>query len=110
MRNRSLAIAMLLAAATPVLAAQSPPPKPPGAPAATQPPAPSTMTPMSDDRRVKADDIDKYLAEGKTLLLDVREPSELEEFGTIEGAINIPIGQLEKRLAEIPKDRLILTA
>ena len=57
-----------------------------------------------------ADDIDKLLADGKVLLLDVREPKELEELGTIEDSINIPIGQLEKRLGELPKDRLILTA
>ena len=46
----------------------------------------------------------------RSLLLDVREPKELEELGTIEDSINIPLGQLEKRLGELPKDRLILTA
>jgi hypothetical protein len=80
--------------------------QPPAPPAAT----PSTMPAMSEDRRIQADDIDKALAEGKTLLLDVREPKELQELGTIEGAVNIPLGQLEKRLDELPKDRLILTA
>jgi rhodanese-related sulfurtransferase len=65
---------------------------------------------MDESRRVSAEEIDKLLADGKVLLLDVREPKELAELGTIEDSINIPIGQLEKRLGELPKDRLILTA
>jgi rhodanese-related sulfurtransferase len=36
------------------------------------------------------------------LLLDVREPSELALIGFIEGVVNIPVGQLSKRLAELP--------
>ena len=62
------------------------------------------------DRRVQADEIDKYIREKKVFFLDVREPKELEELGTIEGYYNIPLGELEKRLGELPKDKLILTA
>ncbi len=62
------------------------------------------------DRRVEADEIDKYILEKKVFFLDVREPKEIEELGTIEGYYNIPLGQLEKRLGELPKDKLILTA
>jgi hypothetical protein len=62
------------------------------------------------DRRVEADEIDKYILEKKVFFLDVREPKELEELGTIEGYYNIPLGQLETRLGELPKDKLILTA
>ena len=60
--------------------------------------------------RVEADEIDKYILEKKVFFLDVREPKELEELGTIEGYTNIPLGELEKRLGELPKDKLILTA
>jgi rhodanese-related sulfurtransferase len=60
--------------------------------------------------RVKPDDIDSLLADGKVVLLDVREPWELEEMGTREGYINIPLRELEKRLGELPKDKAILTA
>ena len=42
-------------------------------------------------------------------LLDVRNPDELEEHGMIPGAVNIPIDQLEARLAEVPKDKPIVT-
>jgi hypothetical protein len=61
-------------------------------------------------RRVAADEIDKYILEKKVFFLDVREPKELEELGTLEGYYNIPLGELEKRLGELPKDKLILTA
>jgi hypothetical protein len=62
------------------------------------------------DRRVDAEEIDKYILEKKVFFLDVREPKELTDLGTLEGYTNIPLGQLEKRLGELPKDRLILTA
>lgn len=62
------------------------------------------------DRRIEADEIDKYIQEKKVFFLDVREPKELEELGTLEGYYNIPLGELEKRLGELPKDKLILTA
>lgn len=49
------------------------------------------------------------LADEGLLLLDVREPSELEELGTVEGYVNIPIDQLADRLDELPRDKPILT-
>lgn len=42
-------------------------------------------------------------------LLDVRDPDELEEFGKLRNAVNIPLGQLRDRLAEVPRDRHIVT-
>lgn len=62
------------------------------------------------ERRVEAHEIDKYIQEKKVFFLDVREPKEIEELGTLEGYYNIPVGELEKRLGEVPKDKLILTA
>ena len=59
--------------------------------------------------RIAAADLDG-LMQKDALLLDVREPSELEKLGTLEGYVNIPIGQLEQRLDELPRDRLIVTA
>jgi len=46
----------------------------------------------------------------KYFFLDVREPKELEELGTIKGYVNIPMSQLESRLSEIPKDVYVVTA
>ena len=44
---------------------------------------------------------------GKAFLLDVREPAELA-VESVSGAVNIPLGQLRKRLNELPRDREIL--
>ncbi|MFN3326317.1 MAG: rhodanese-like domain-containing protein [Bryobacteraceae bacterium] len=41
--------------------------------------------------------------------LDVREPSEIEQHGSVKGYVNIPVSQVEKRLSEIPKDKVIVT-
>ena len=64
----------------------------------------------TEQKRVEARDIDRVLSEADALLLDVREPEEIEELGTIEGYVNIPIDQLESRLDELPRDKTILTA
>ena len=70
----------------------------------------SNMPAMSEDKRVKTENIDSVMSMGDTVLLDVREPKEIEELGGYEGAINSPVTQLEKRLGELPKDKTILTA
>jgi hypothetical protein len=99
-----------------LLAFAQAPQTPPAPPAQPQDPQrridipPDLPPPAGEELRVKADDIDALLADGKVVLLDVREPWELEEFGTRESSINIPLGQLEKRLGELPKDKAILTA
>jgi len=64
----------------------------------------------TEQKRIEAQDIDRVLAESDALLLDVRDPEEIEELGTIEGYVNIPIGELESRLDELPRDKTILTA
>ena len=65
---------------------------------------------MSDERRIDAGAIDAVMSNADTILLDVREPSEIEELGGYEGAINIPMTQLARRLGDVPKDKTILTA
>ena len=44
------------------------------------------------------------LGKEKIMVLDVREPSEYKK-GHIDGAVNIPLNDLRKRMGEIPKDR-----
>jgi len=106
-RPSSVAAALLVAAlAFPAQAAAQ-------QPSSSQPAiqVPSNLPPpVSEENRVKGDDIDNVLAKANVILLDVREPWELEKYGAREGYINIPIGQLEKRLNELPKDKTILTA
>jgi len=48
-------------------------------------------------------EMDEIISKGG-LLIDVREPFEAE-LGVFENSINIPLGQLRKRLLEIPKDK-----
>ncbi len=43
---------------------------------------------------------------GDGLFVDVREPAELK-IGRIEGAVNIPLGDLRARMADLPRDREI---
>ncbi|MDW3640230.1 FAD-dependent oxidoreductase [Vibrio sp. 1291-1] len=59
-----------------------------------------------DSTPIHFDEIDSLT--DKQVLLDVRNPSELENVGFIEGAINIPVDQLRDRLGELPKDKEIV--
>jgi rhodanese-related sulfurtransferase len=45
--------------------------------------------------------------ESEVFLLDVREPDEWEE-AHIDGATLIPLGSLQRRLSEVPKDRQVV--
>jgi len=60
---------------------------------------------------IKIDDLKQRVDRGDKDLffLDVREPKELEELGTLKGYVNIPLGQLEARLSEVPKGRVVVT-
>jgi rhodanese-related sulfurtransferase len=66
--------------------------------------------PHEVEKTLSADELKELLEKKKIFFLDVREPKELTDLGTIKGYMNIPLGQLENRLAEIPKDKLIVTA
>ena len=107
MTRRTLTPAFLFAAAAlaaPASLGAQASPAPQAAPAAPQAP------PLDETKRVQPADIDALIAKGDVVVLDVREPSELAETGTVKGAIHIPLGQLESRLGELPKDKVILTA
>jgi rhodanese-related sulfurtransferase len=56
-------------------------------------------------RRRTAAALELLIAPGQTAppLIDVREPYEFE-VSHLEGARNIPLGELPRRLAEIPRD------
>ena len=66
--------------------------------------------PVSQDQRIEASEIDNTLADSNVVLLDVREAWELEKYGTRDGYIHIPLFELEGRLDELPRDKMILTA
>ncbi|PMK00296.1 FAD-dependent oxidoreductase [Vibrio sp. 10N.261.55.A7] len=52
------------------------------------------------------DEIDEL--EENQLLLDVRNPGELTNGRSIDGALNIPVDQLRQRMSELPKDKEIV--
>ena len=57
---------------------------------------------------LKPGEVQEKLKNGKRpFLLDVREKSEMSE-GYISGAKLIPLGQLDKRMKELPKNREIV--
>lgn len=60
-------------------------------------------------QELSTEQLEKYLNDKKVFFLDVREPDEVKKLGSIAGYVNIPLGQLEKRLKEVPKDKLIIT-
>ncbi len=97
--RRSLAIMALLVLPSLVMA-QTPSTGVAQAAPAAQPKAP----------KMASDDVMTLLEKGEVFFLDVREPKELEELGTLEGYVNIPLGQIEARLSEIPKDKAVITA
>lgn len=59
-------------------------------------------------RRKAADDLDPAEAKSRqaegAIIVDVREPEEWRS-GHAPGARNIPLGQIQKRLKKLPKDR-----
>jgi hypothetical protein len=66
---------------------------------------PATAQQSEDIERIAVGSLKEQLDSGETMILiDVREDYELEEDGAIEGAIHIPMGELEARMSDIPKD------
>ena len=59
-------------------------------------------------RSISPDELRRRLGSGTApYLLDVREPEELQD-GSIAGSVNIPMGEVEGRLHELPTDREIV--
>ncbi len=59
--------------------------------------------------RIPIPDLKKKLdSNKKPIVVDVREPSEIKESGSIPGAIHIPMAQIEKRMNDLPKNAEIV--
>ncbi|WP_337232116.1 FAD-dependent oxidoreductase [Vibrio cholerae] len=59
-----------------------------------------------DAKAIHFDEIDNLTDE--QVLLDVRNPMELQNMGYLPGAINTPVDQLRQRMNELPKDKEIV--
>ncbi|XP_015243889.1 PREDICTED: thiosulfate sulfurtransferase/rhodanese-like domain-containing protein 3 [Cyprinodon variegatus] len=53
---------------------------------------------------VDYEQLKRLLAEGKTAVVDVREPWELREYGFIPGSVNVPLGQVSSALQLAPEE------
>lgn len=63
------------------------------------------------EKELSPEELSKLLEKRENLFfLDVREPKEIEQLGSVKGYVNIPLGQLERRLKEVPRNKLIITA
>jgi rhodanese-related sulfurtransferase len=70
----------------------------------------AAKAPVSKAHVLSREELDKLLAQpGKVLVIDVRRPDEVSEIGGLPVYLSIQAGDLQKSLAWIPKDRLIVT-
>lgn len=69
-----------------------------------------SQAPASKAKVLSRAELDNLLAQpGKVLLIDVRRPDEIQSIGGFPVFLSVQVGDVEKHLAEIPKDRLIVT-
>ncbi len=61
--------------------------------------------------RITVDDLRKRLDRGETIFfIDTRNPTAWAESSTkLPGAIRVPADQVEQHLADIPRDRMVVT-
>src|SRR6185503_11058709 len=69
----------------------------------TTPAAPVPVT-VADAPRISAGDLKALLEKKQAVVVDVRA-REAYAAGHIEGALSIPLAELESRLKELPKDK-----
>jgi hypothetical protein len=71
--------------------------------------SPAALPTGSDGvRRISIDDARTAVDQGRAVIFDVRG-QEAYDAGHIVGAKLVPVGEVEQRLAEFPKDKLIVT-
>lgn len=62
---------------------------------------------VDQDDEVPRSDLQKQLADGRAVLIDVRPANEFAH-GHIRGAISLPLDELDDRLGEMPRDKRII--
>jgi rhodanese-related sulfurtransferase len=65
------------------------------------------QSPASASVDVSVDEALRLWQNKEAILIDVRTPGEYRE-GHIPGVVNIPLNELENRLAEVPKDKKVV--
>jgi len=103
MKNIGLVILLALASTAFTASAQQ-------AAAATATTAPTAPAWKYKTKQLSRDEVDVLLAKpDKLLVLDVRRPDEHIRYGSFPVFLSVQASELEKQLAYLPKDRLILT-
>ena len=64
--------------------------------------------PIATVPRVNVNDLRAGVVEGWAVVVDVRSRQQYEA-SHIAGAVSVPIGELEARIGELPRDRMIVT-
>lgn len=64
---------------------------------------------VRDDMKIDSKELVRLLTSGKAVLVDVRFVDEVAAWRTAH-ALNIPLNELPKRLAELPKGKIIVAA
>jgi predicted sulfurtransferase len=60
----------------------------------------------ADADRIEAPELKRLVEKGEAVIIDVRS-KDAWDMGHIQGAIHVPLAELEARLSQIPKDKLI---
>jgi hypothetical protein len=93
-------------------AARSAPAPNGNAPATSGNTAAQTTKPASqnpgDTRRISIEETHKAIEAGTTVVVDVRDAANYKA-GHIKSAKSIPLSQVDDRMGELPKDKLIIT-
>ena len=66
-----------------------------------------TSTPNDGVRRVTTDEARAMAERGEAVIVDVRAQAQYDQ-GHIKGSICVPRTEIDKRLAQLPKDKLII--
>ena len=66
-----------------------------------------TSTPNDGVRRVTTDEARAMVERGEAVIVDVRAQAQYDQ-GHIKGAVCVPRTEIDKRLAQLPKDKLII--
>jgi adenylyltransferase/sulfurtransferase len=72
-----------------------------------QPTAQASATALPPELETTVEDLKQRLDAGQVFLLDVREPQEFQ-IARIAGSTLIPLGDLSKRIGEVPSDRDVI--
>jgi 3-mercaptopyruvate sulfurtransferase SseA len=76
-------------------------------PIVTAEPLPTTGIPYPDVPRISLADAKSSLDKGQAVLIDVRSQAEYDQSHAV-GALLLPSDQVESRLTELPRDKLLI--